>query len=147
MMPLFRPHSSANVERIEFAKKLINLMRDNNLNQSELARKAGMTRDAVSSYCRARSMPEPPNLARLAAALNVEPSYFQLDVNRVAERMGSPDVFDPRSVGQQMLPSTTPAKFSMSIDGDGNAIVSIHNAVMPIDKATELLSFFKKQES
>ena len=95
-MPTFRPHSSANVERIEFAKRLIALMRDKNLNQTDLAKKSGLTRDAVSTYCRARSMPEPINLAKLAKALGVEPAYFQLDVMRLAEKMVSPTpVFKP----------------------------------------------------
>lgn len=140
MMPVFRPHSSANVERMEFAKKLINLMRDKDLNQSDLARKAGLTRDAVSTYVRARSMPEPANLAKLANALGVEPSYFQLDYYRIAEKMANPEPFTPAGLS----PTTeTGDQVSMTVNADGMAVVKI-NAVMEVTKAAELLAFFKR---
>lgn len=140
MMPVFRPHSSANVERMEFAKKLINLMRDKDLNQSDLARKAGLTRDAVSTYVRARSMPEPINLAKLAKALGVEPSYFQLDYYRIAEKMATPEPFAPDNRG----PATEAGdQISMTVNADGMAVVKI-NAVMDVAKAAELLAFFKR---
>lgn len=150
MMPVFRPHSSANIERMEFAKKLINLMRDKNLNQSDLARKSGLTRDAISTYVRARSMPEPLNLAKLAKALGVEPSYFQLDYYRIAERMASPEPFnaDPLAPATPATVATVATAepsdpVSMTINSDGMAVVKI-NAVMEVAKAAELLAFFKK---
>jgi transcriptional regulator with XRE-family HTH domain len=145
MMPVLRTHSSANVERVEFAKKLINLMRDNNMNQADLARKAGLTRDAVSTYVRARSMPEPINLAKLAKALNVEPSFFQLDAFRVAGRMQSGEIFDARAQVAEAFSQTggKENQISMTVDSDGQAIVRI-NAKMDVAKAAELLAFFKK---
>lgn len=146
MMPVFRPHSSANVERMEFAKKLINLMRDKNLNQSDLARKAGLTRDAVSTYVRARSMPEPINLAKLAKALGVEPSYFQLDYYRIAERMASPEPFNPEKTSPNIdLPLDDSEAVSMTVRKDGMAVVTI-KAVMEVGKAAELMAFFKKDQ-
>ena len=56
----------------EFGKKLYRLMISKGWNQSELARQAGVTRDAVSTYVRGVSLPEPSNLERLAKALGTE---------------------------------------------------------------------------
>lgn len=150
MMPVLKPHSSANIERVEFAKKLINLMRDNNMNQADLARKAGLTRDAVSTYVRARSMPEPANLAKLSKALGVEPAYFQLDFHRIAGRMATPPIFDPREhLAQSMqspaeMPTDGGDQVSMTINSDGMAVVRI-NVTMEVPKAVELMAFFKKE--
>lgn len=147
MMPVFRPHSSANVERMEFAKKLINLMRDKDLNQSDLARKAGLTRDAVSTYVRARSMPEPANLAKLANALGVEPSYFQLDYYRIAEKMASPEPFDPGKSSPMMDINLNEDEeaVTMKIGKDGKAIITLR-ATMDVDKAMEFMTFFNKSK-
>lgn len=57
----------------EFGKRLYNLMVTRGWHQSELARQAGLPRDSVSVYIRGRSLPEPENLKRLAAALKVAP--------------------------------------------------------------------------
>lgn len=147
MMPVFRPHSSANVERMEFAKKLINLMRDKDLNQSDLARKAGLTRDAVSTYVRARSMPEPANLAKLANALGVEPSYFQLDYYRIAEKMANPEPFDPGKSSPMMDINLNEDEeaVTMKIGKDGKAIITLR-ATMDVDKAMEFMAFFNKSK-
>lgn len=56
----------------EFGKKLYRLMLTKGWNQSELARQAGVTRDAVSTYVRGVSLPEPANLDRLAKALDMD---------------------------------------------------------------------------
>lgn len=140
MMPVFRPHSSANIERIEFAKKLVNLLRDRNMNQADLARKSGLTRDAISTYTRARSMPEPANMEKIATALGVEPAYFQLDANRLAERMGSPEPFDSRAVP----PAMNEEQFTMTVLPNDKAFVRVA-AIIDLDKATELLAFFRKK--
>lgn len=139
MMPVFRPHSNANLERIEFAKKLVNLLRDRNLNQADLARRAGLTPDAISTYVRARSMPEPSNLEKISAALGVDPSYFQLDRNRVADRMESPAIFNSRAVPFE---APTEEQFTMSVLPNNKAFVKVA-AIVDLDKAAELLAFFK----
>ena len=58
----------------EFGRRLMALMLERRWNQSDLARAAGIGRDAVSTYVRGRSFPDPKNLGKLAAALNMEPS-------------------------------------------------------------------------
>lgn len=144
MMPTFRPHSSANIERMEFTKKLVALMRDKNLNQTDLAKKAGLTRDAVSTYCRARSMPEPSNLAKLAKALGVEPAYFQLDYYRIAEKMASPTPFDAQAeVGQHL--DATPVntnRCELTMQPDGRMRVEIV-AFVAMEEATKLAQIYR----
>lgn len=55
----------------EFGRRLMKLMLDRGWNQSELARRAHLGRDAVSTYVRGRSFPEPRSLKALADALSV----------------------------------------------------------------------------
>lgn len=69
----------------EFGRRLTALMRERNWNQSDLARAAGMGRDAVSTYVRGRSLPEPKSLKKLADAFRLEPQ--QLLPNAMMEAM------------------------------------------------------------
>lgn len=62
------------ISKQEFAKRLYKLMLDRGWRQSDLARNAGLNRDAVSVYVRGRSFPTPQSLDRLARALNVSPT-------------------------------------------------------------------------
>jgi transcriptional regulator with XRE-family HTH domain len=57
----------------EFARRLYRLMLTRGWNQSELARRAELPRDSVSTYIRAKVMPTPQSAQRLAAALGVTP--------------------------------------------------------------------------
>lgn len=57
----------------DFAKRLYRLMLSRGWNQSELARRADLPRDSVSTYIRAKVMPTPQSAQRLAAALGVTP--------------------------------------------------------------------------
>ena len=56
-----------------FAKRLYSLMMAKGWNQSELARRAGLPRDSVSTYIRAKVMPTPLSAQSLANALGVSP--------------------------------------------------------------------------
>lgn len=58
----------------EFGRRLMALMLSKGWNQSELARASGLGRDAVSTYIRGVSFPEPKNLHKLAKALDMEAS-------------------------------------------------------------------------
>lgn len=60
----------------EFSKRLRQMLVERQWSQSDLARKAGVTRDAVSTYCRADSFPGEKNLAKIARALNVSPDQL-----------------------------------------------------------------------
>lgn len=65
--------SPTHLTKQEFGRRLQNLMIEKGWNQSELARRAGLGRDAISTYVRGRSFPEPINLKKVADALSVNP--------------------------------------------------------------------------
>lgn len=56
-----------------FAKRLYRAIVDKGLTQSEVARRAGLNKAAISSYATARSLPTPTNLNKLAKVLEVAP--------------------------------------------------------------------------
>lgn len=60
--------------KVEFGRKLQHLMMDREWNQSDLARKSGLGRDAISTYIRGKSFPEPKNLAKLSRAFQISAS-------------------------------------------------------------------------
>lgn len=57
----------------EFGRRLLRSILDRGWNQSELARQAGVGKDAISTYVNGRSFPDPGNLRKIAMALGVEP--------------------------------------------------------------------------
>lgn len=71
----------------EFGRRLYRLMTARGWNQSELARQAQITRDAVSTYIRGVSLPEPKNLQKLAETfgMSVEqllPNQAEMSIDR-----------------------------------------------------------------
>lgn len=71
----------------EFGRRLMKLMMDKKWNQSDLAREADMGRDAISTYIRGQSFPEPKNLHKLASVLGV--TVEELLPNAIARAMDS----------------------------------------------------------
>lgn len=69
--PELRPK---HLSKQEFGRRLYRLMAAKGWHQSELARRAGIARDSVSTYIRGVSLPEPGNLDLLAKALGVDPA-------------------------------------------------------------------------
>ena len=57
----------------EFGRRLHAILLEKGWNQSELARKANLGRDAISTYVRGRSFPEPGSLHKIASALGMDP--------------------------------------------------------------------------
>jgi transcriptional regulator with XRE-family HTH domain len=68
-----QPLAPKHLTKQEFAKRLYRLMLKRGWNQSELARRADLPRDSVSTYIRAKVMPTPQSAERLASALGVTP--------------------------------------------------------------------------
>lgn len=60
----------------EFARRLYGLMVEKGWRQADLARHAGLPRNAISVYLRAASLPNPDSLKALAKALGVEPDIL-----------------------------------------------------------------------
>lgn len=67
------PLAPKHLTKQDFAKRLYRLMLKRGWNQSELARRADLPRDSVSTYIRAKVMPTPQSAERLARALGVTP--------------------------------------------------------------------------
>lgn len=142
MLPQFRPHSSANEERAYFAKRLVHFLREKNMNQSELARQVPLSRDAISSYVRARSLPEPANLKRIADVLGVEPSDMTMPAEHSPELVGHHLLMAPE------LPAVRDAAggtnvLNVTMRGKGIARVIIQ-ADLPVQDAMELVMAYNK---
>jgi len=61
-------------DRKVFRDRLIARMKDQKISGAELARKAKLSKDAISTYTTMRSLPSPKTLARLATVLNCKPA-------------------------------------------------------------------------
>lgn len=137
MLPQFRPHSSANEERAFFAKALVKLLRERDMNQSELGRKTGLSRDAISSYVRARSMPEPKNLRKIADALGVETTTLTMPAEHDASLVRMPLLMN------EPAPEGTPnaLQFAMSSGSTARVVIQVD---LPVDAALELVRSYQK---
>lgn len=67
---IFRPK---HLTKQEFGRRLYTLMNAKGWHQSELARRANLNRDAISTYVRGKTLPTPANLNALAAAFDIAP--------------------------------------------------------------------------
>ncbi|MEX0327921.1 MAG: helix-turn-helix domain-containing protein [Ruegeria sp.] len=65
---------SKDIKKKEFGRKLKALNAERGWNQSELARRAGIPRDSVSTYVRGVSLPNSKSLQKLADALGTTPA-------------------------------------------------------------------------
>lgn len=79
--------SPAEITKLEFGRRLAAKLLEVGWNQSDLARAAGLGRDAISTYVRGRSFPEPKSLKAIAEALRMQPQ--ELLPNEVALAMRS----------------------------------------------------------
>ncbi len=66
-------HNGMKAKKSEFARKLRDAMLNRGWNQSELARRAGLGRDNISGYIRARNLPNDTHLKKIADALAMKP--------------------------------------------------------------------------
>ena len=66
--------SPKSLTKQEFGRRLHAILLERGWNQSEMARKTGVGRDAISTYVRGRSLPEPGTLKKMADALSMDPA-------------------------------------------------------------------------
>ena len=119
----------AEVVRQLFSRRLWRLMVQKGMNQSELARVAGIARDSVSTYIRALSMPDPVNLHKLAQALGVEIS----DLNPQAALSANNDAIPAIEVKQAV--------------GDPGRAWLRCNVQVPFDVAVKVMALLSEAES
>lgn len=85
-------HGNRSSTKEEFAKRLYKAMENKGWTQSQLARYAGLNRDAISTYIRGRSIPSPDSLSKMAKVLDVKaedllPKYFESAAQEQPTRM------------------------------------------------------------
>ena len=73
-------------DRRVFRDRLVARMKEQKVTGAELARKAKLSKDAISTYTTMRSLPTPKTLARLASALDCKPTDL-LPVTPVTETL------------------------------------------------------------
>lgn len=69
-MDLYKAARAADADQIrkDFSRRLLAKLRDAGMNQTELAQATGLSKDAISTYARCRSIPGKANLKKLADA-------------------------------------------------------------------------------
>ena len=112
-----RARASDELKR-EFSVRLAAKLREKQINQSELAKLIGMSKDAVSTYARARSIPNEATLKKICKALDVKPEELL------------PVRFD--------LISAVSEQTTLTVLGDGMARLFL-NTVIPLELATQIL--------
>lgn len=117
-----RLRTSASLKK-DFSKKLLQLLLDNNMNQAELGRRIGLSRDAVSTYARGRSLPSDKTLAKIASVFGVPPDDLL------------PTRFDAVSV-------QSPTK--MTLLDDGRARLQIDVAI-DVDTALDIVGMLREK--
>jgi transcriptional regulator with XRE-family HTH domain len=115
------------LSKIEFGRKLQQMMMDREWNQSDLARKSELGRDAISTYVRGKSYPEPKNLAKLARAFGVQAS----------ELLPNADIRAIDADQQPMLELKQVAGYPDSVMIRVNRMVSM-------DQAAEIVAILRK---
>lgn len=70
-----------------FSRRLYSELIARNLTQAELARRAGLNRDAVSTYITGKALPGPTKLAAIAKVFGMEPSEL---LPAAAEALSAP---------------------------------------------------------
>lgn len=113
----------------EFGRRLMKLILDRGWNQSDLARAAKLGRDAVSTYVRGRSFPEPRSLKRLADALGV-----------------SPEALLPNSVTMAMDADTAPMLEIKQAAGHPEKVFLRVNRMVSLQQAAEIFNIINKGE-
>lgn len=112
----------------QFGRRVYKLMIAKNWRQSELARRADLGRDAVSTYVTGRSYPSPQNLEKLAKALGVAPEELLPNVAQEAIQHDRPDFELKTSAGDptkawlkidRMVSLATAVKIAELIQADG----------------------------
>lgn len=100
----------------DFGRRVYRLMLAKNMNQSDLARAAGMDRNRVSSYVRGQSLPTGLFLKKLAEALGVKPTDLL-----------------PEAV------SEAPPPYSMAVSPDGKQMRLVADVWVPTQVGAQII--------
>jgi transcriptional regulator with XRE-family HTH domain len=120
------PDSPAEIGKLEFGRRLSKHIIDRGWNQSDLARAAGLGRDAISTYVRGRSFPEPRSLKALADALRVEPTALL-----------------PNEIALALKSDTAPMLEIKQAAGHPDYVYLRINRMVSLDQAAQIFSILK----
>lgn len=98
------------ISKQEFGRRLQHAMHEKGWTQSELARQANVSRDAVSTYIRGVFYPSASNLRQLARALDTTPEAFLPDYAKQTIE----DKHHP-SIGIEVLQNVTSLKIDCRV--------------------------------
>lgn len=76
----------------EFARRLYKLMIDKGWRQADLARHAGLPRNAISVYLRGASLPNPESTKALAKAFDMDPAVLLPNYTESAIERDNPEL-------------------------------------------------------
>lgn len=76
----------------EFARRLYKLMLDKGWRQADLARQAGLPRNAISVYLRGASLPNPDSTKALAKAFDMDPAILLPNYTESAIERDNPEI-------------------------------------------------------
>lgn len=113
----------------EFGRRLMKFMLDRGWNQSDLARNANLGRDAISTYVRGRSFPEPKSLRALADALGK-----------------STEELLPNSVTMAMDADTAPMLEIKQAAGHPDRVFIRINRMVTLQQAAEIFNVINRGE-
>jgi len=107
----------------EFSRRMLRRLGELDMTQADLARRSKLSKDAISTYARQRSLPSDENLARIAKVLRMDAKEV------LPKRLQYQGV---ETMGLKLLP-------------DGNARLVL-NCTVPMDVAIEIIQKCKAHE-
>lgn len=114
----------------EFARRLYKLMIDRGWRQADLARHAGLPRNAISVYLRGASLPNPDSTKALAKAFDMEPGVLLPNYTESAIERDNPEIefrvspADPKKAWlriNRLVSTSTAIKIMALIEADDEA--------------------------
>jgi len=122
----------------KFAAKLNAALDERGWSQSELARRAGIRRDAVSTYCRAAAIPSKVFLDKIAKALGG--SAAELLDGSLPPGAVIPPQAQPRK--KPVAVRTSPAGIELTQDAGGDLRLRV-DLVVTLEQAMKILALLK----
>ena len=115
--------------KASFGSKLRELMESHGWNQSELARRANLPRDSISTYIRGRTVPSRRSIVALASAFGVEAHELGISDNRR-------QTTDPSPLLEVKVLQSSPTKANVRVD-----------CVVTLATATKIIELIEKDSS
>lgn len=109
-----QPMPEENNSKERFREALVAMMKEKGMRASEIARKGGMTKDALSSYTTGRSIPNEKNLKKLAKVLGCEPSDLLSKTH--GQRVAFAELREYSKPGYKLLVMRMPLPFADAVD-------------------------------